>query len=121
MMQEITHEPPKMWGPSIVGFGTSHYRYESGREGDMPVIGFSPRKGSLVLYLGAVIHDAALTARLGKHKTGKGCLYINRLDDVDRGMLRKLVAKAVAPARRAPTTRKAAARKTTRSTPRARA
>jgi hypothetical protein len=95
MMQEIVGEPPKMWGPTIVGFGTVHYKYESGREGDICLTGFSPRSGSLVVYLGSVIHDEKLMAKLGKHKVGKGCLYINKLDDVDRGVLKKLIAAGV--------------------------
>lgn len=95
MMQEIVGEPPKMWGSTIVGFGKVHYKYESGREGDICLTGFSPRSGSLVLYLGPVIEDRKLMAKLGKHKTGKGCLYINKLDDVDRAVLRKLIEAAV--------------------------
>jgi hypothetical protein len=95
MMRAITGEPPKMWGPSIVGFGTCHYVYESGREGDICLTGFSPRKPSLVLYVGAALQDKALMSRLGKYKTGKGCLYIKKLDDVDRKVLRELVTRAV--------------------------
>jgi len=95
MMRDITGEPPKMWGTSIVGFGTRHYVYESGREGDMCRIGFSPRKPSLVLYIGEALQDTAIMSKLGKHTTGKGCLYIKRLDDIDRSMLRTLIAKAV--------------------------
>jgi hypothetical protein len=100
MMQEIVGEPPKMWGPTIVGFGTVHYKYESGREGDVCLTGFSPRSGGLVVYLGPVIQDKKLMAKLGKHKIGKGCLYINKLDDVDRGLLRKLIARAVVDSRK---------------------
>jgi len=96
MMQDVVGEPPKMWGPSIVGFGTVHYRYESGREGDICMMGFSPRAGSLVLYIGETLQDNKLMAKLGKHKTGKGCLYINKLDDVDRGVLRKVIERSVA-------------------------
>ena len=86
-------EKPVMWGPSIIGFGTHHYRYESGHEGDSPRVGFSPRKAKLVCYLkldsvGAV----PLLARLGKHGTGKGCLYINKLSDIDLSVLEELVA-----------------------------
>jgi hypothetical protein len=93
MMGEITGEPPKMWGPTIIGFGEYRYRYESGREGDWFLCGFSPRKASLSLYImgGFEGHDD-LMARLGKHKTGKSCLYINKLDDVDLEVLRELVA-----------------------------
>ncbi|HVY65607.1 MAG TPA: DUF1801 domain-containing protein [Gammaproteobacteria bacterium] len=100
MMRDIVGEPPKMWGPTIVGFGTLHYRYASGREGDICLTGFSPRASGLVLYLGPVIEDAKLMAKLGRHKTGKGCLYINKLDDVDRTVLRRLIRKAVTDARR---------------------
>ena len=84
-----------MWGPAIVGFGTCHYKYASGREGDMPVTGFSPRAANLTLYLGARLQDARLLAKLGKHKTGKGCLYIKRLDDINRDVLRDLITASV--------------------------
>jgi hypothetical protein len=100
MMQSITGEPPKMWGPSIVGFGTYHYVYESGREGDICLTGFSPRSGALVVYLGLGLENDKLMAKLGKHKRGKGCLYINKLDDVDRGVLRKLVEHSIAQVRK---------------------
>ena len=100
LMKKITGEPPKMWGPSIVGFGKYHYKYDSGREGDMLLTGFSPRKTSLVLYLGSTIHDKALMAKLGKYKTGTGCLYIKRLDDIDRGVLRELITQSVAAMRK---------------------
>jgi len=96
MMQDITGAPPKMWGPSIVGFGSVHYVYESGREGDICLTGFSPRAGALVVYLGPGIENAKLMAKLGKHKRSKGCLYINKLDDVDRGILRKLIEHSIA-------------------------
>ena len=96
LMQKATRKPPVMWGASIVGFGTHKYKYESGREGEICLIGFSPRKPSLVLYLGAVIQDKEFMARLGKHKVGKGCLYIKRLDDVDRKVLKELISKSVA-------------------------
>ena len=102
MMREVTGEPPKMWGSSIVGFGTHHYVYESGREGDICLMGFSPRKPSLVLYIGEALQDTAIMSKLGKYKTGKGCLYIKKLDDVDRNVLRALVAKAVRDAKARP-------------------
>jgi len=102
MMREVTGEPPKMWGASIVGFGTHHYVYESGREGDICLTGFSPRKPSLVLYIGEALQDTAIMSKLGKYKTGKGCLYIKKLDDVDRNVLRALVAKAVRDAKARP-------------------
>jgi len=97
LMQSATGEKPKMWGPSIVGFGTHHYKYESGREGDMPLVGFSPRKAAAVLYGVTGSSDSeALLAKLGKHTTGKGCLYIKKLTDVDRKVLEALVVKSVA-------------------------
>lgn len=86
-------EKPVMWGPSIIGFGTYHYRYESGHEGDSPRVGFSPRKAKLVCYLKLdSVGAAPLLARLGKHGTGKGCLYINKLSDIDLRVLEELVA-----------------------------
>ena len=94
MMRKVTGEKAKMWGPSIIGFGTHHYVYESGREGDMPVIGFSPRKPALVLY--GLRGSADMLPRLGKHTTGKGCLYIKKLADVDVKVLEEMMAKAVA-------------------------
>lgn len=95
MMQDVTGAPPKMWGPSIVGFGSYRYVYESGREGEICLTGFSPRSGALVVYLGPGIENEKLMAKLGKHKRSKGCLYINKLDDVDRGVLRKLIEHSV--------------------------
>jgi hypothetical protein len=95
MMRKITGEPPRMWGTSIVGFGTCHYVYESGREGDICLVGFSARKPSLVLYVGEVLQDSSVMSRLGKHKRGKGCLYIKTLEDVDREVLRELISKSV--------------------------
>ena len=95
MMARITGEPATMWGPSIIGFGTHHYRYESGREGDICRIGFSPRKAQLVFYVGAGSGRLdPLLAKLGKHSTGKGCLYIRKLADVDQAVLEALIAKA---------------------------
>ena len=92
MMQKATGEEPKMWGDAIVGFGSEHYKYESGREGDMPLIGFSPRKQNLALYI-LTGHDgeAELLGKLGKFKTGKVCLYINRLADVNQGVLEEMI------------------------------
>lgn len=95
MMQDITGQPPKMWGPSIVGFDQYHYKYESGREGDSPLTGFAPRKDGLVLYLGPGLDNRSLMTKLGKHKAGKGCLYVKRLGDVDRGVLRDLIRASV--------------------------
>jgi hypothetical protein len=97
LMQNAFGERPRMWGPSIIGFGSCHYKYESGREGDMPVIAFSPRKAATVLY--GVIGFAkapVLLAKLGKHSTGKGCLYIKALADVDRHTLKALIVKSLA-------------------------
>jgi hypothetical protein len=97
LMQRATGEKPKMWGPSIVGFGSYHYKYESGREGDMPVVGFSPRKTALVLYGATGCAEAeALLPQLGRHTTGKGCLYVKKLDDIDRTVLESLVGKSAA-------------------------
>jgi hypothetical protein len=86
-----------MWGPSIIGFGTYHYIYDSGREGDMPLVGFSPRKPAIVLYNVRASHDVeALLAKLGKHTTGKGCLYVKKLADVDPVVLEAMVVNSVA-------------------------
>ena len=94
MMQKITGEQAVMWG-SIVGFGSYHYKYESGREGDMPLIGFSPRKQSMTVYIMPGFDDYEdLLGELGKHKTGKACLYINKLADVDADVLRKLIKRS---------------------------
>src|SRR6202030_2544258 len=96
LMQSASGEKPKMWGPSIIGFGSYHYKYESGREGDMPLIGFSPRKVANVLYGMSGSNDSkALLAKLGKHSTGKGCLYIKKLADVDQNVLQAMASKAV--------------------------
>jgi len=95
MMREVTGEEPRMWGPSIVGFGSYRYRYESGREGDWFPVGFSPRKSSLVVYImSGFPRHAELMERLGKHRTGKSCLYINKLEDVDLNVLRELVRRS---------------------------
>lgn len=97
MMERITGEPPQMWGPSIIGFGSYHYRYDSGHEGTMCRLGFSPRKAQLVLYIltGDPQQEGQL-ARLGKHKTGKSCLYINKLADVDMAVLETMTRDALA-------------------------
>ena len=97
LMQKASGEEPRMWGPSIIGFGSYHYKYESGREGDMPLVGFSPRKAAAVLYGVTGFGDSeALLAKLGKHTTGKGCLYIKKLADVDQKVLKALIVKSVA-------------------------
>jgi hypothetical protein len=94
MMQKATKAEPKMWGPSIVGFGEYHYVYASGREGDWFVAGFSPRAQNLTLYMMGGF-DQGLLKKLGKYKTGKGCLYIKKLEDVDEKILRELIEKSV--------------------------
>jgi len=95
LMREATQEEPVMWGDSIVGFGSYHYRYASGREGDWFLTGFSPRKQNLTLYVMAGFDEYDdLLAKLGKHKTGKSCLYLNKLADVDQEVLRELVSKS---------------------------
>lgn len=97
LMQRSSGERPTMWGASIIGCGSYHYRYESGREGDMPLIGFSPRKAANVLYGMMDSADAeVLLGKLGKHTTGKGCLYIKRLADVNTAVLEMLMRSAVA-------------------------
>lgn len=96
MMAEATQRPPVMWGPSIVGFGKYHYKYESGREGDSMIIGFSPRKSDLTLYGLATGTAPELIAKLGKHKAGKDCLYIKKLSDIDIPTLRALMERGVA-------------------------
>lgn len=96
LMHAATGEKPKMWGPSIIGFGSYHYKHESGREGDMPLIGFSPRKAATALYnMTGFSNSEALRARLGEHTTGKGCLYIKKLADIDQKVLETLVGKSV--------------------------
>ena len=96
IMKRVTKAPPKMWGASIVGFGSYHYKYASGRAGDWFLAGFSPRKQDLTVYLMAGFEDyPALMAKLGKYKTGKSCLYIKKLPDVDAAVLEKLIAASV--------------------------
>jgi hypothetical protein len=99
MMERLTGEPARMWGPSIIGFGSYHYKYDSGHKGTMCRLGFSPRKAELVLYVlteAGGPEEEALLARLGKHRTGKCCLYIRKLSDVDEAVLEELVAGALA-------------------------
>jgi hypothetical protein len=96
LMKQATRSEPRMWGPSIVGFGSYHYRYASGREGDWMLTGFSPRKRDLTLYIMTGFDQAGeLLARLGKHSTGKSCLYIKRLADVDLPTLEKLIQRSI--------------------------
>jgi hypothetical protein len=95
-MERLSGEPPVMWGSSIVGFGRYHYKYDSGREGDMARVSFSPRAKELVLYLmGGFPRHQELMDRLGKYRTGQSCLYIKSLDDVDRGVLEQLIVEAL--------------------------
>jgi hypothetical protein len=96
IMKGVTGFDAKMWGPSIIGFGTYHYKYESGREGDMPLVAFSPRKPAIVLYLatGADKKEEFLK-KLGKHKTSKGCIYIKKLEDIDVNVLKEMVKTSV--------------------------
>ena len=98
IMKAATKEEPRMWGPSIIGFGSTHLKYASGRELDWMVIGFSPRKQNLTLYLslGSMEYYGNLLQKLGKYKTGKGCLYIKTLKDVDTQVLRELINRCVA-------------------------
>lgn len=101
LMQRITGQPPRMWGPNIIGFGKYHYRYESGHEGDSCLAGFSPRKAEFSVYLNGTYHPGidvprdALLKTLGKHRMGKGCLYVKRLDGLDLAVLEKLVRLSV--------------------------
>lgn len=96
IMKRVTGEEPTMWGPSIVGFGRYRYKYESGREGEWMITGFSPRKNDLTLYIMRGFDEfEGLMERLGKYKTGKSCLYIKKLEDVDVAVLRKLVEHSV--------------------------
>jgi hypothetical protein len=96
IMQDVTGMEPAMWGDSIVGFGSYRYKYASGREGEWPLVGFSPRKQSLTLYIMSGFDQyESLLAELGKYKTGKSCLYINKLEDVDRKTLQTLIKQSV--------------------------
>ena len=96
IMKKAAKSEPRMWGSSIVGFGSYHYKYQSGREADWFVVGFAPRKQDLTLYIMAGYDRfPAILARLGKYKTGKSCLYIRRLADVDQGVLEELVSASV--------------------------
>lgn len=97
LMKEVTGQEPKMWGDSIVGFGNYHYKYATGREGDWFVTGFSPRKQNLTLYIMSGFDEYDdLLKKLGKYKTGKACLYVNKLEDVDVSVMKELIQKSVA-------------------------
>ncbi|CAL1691494.1 hypothetical protein MMB232_01635 [Brevundimonas subvibrioides] len=96
LLSQATGLAPTMWGPSIIGFGRYHYRYDSGHEGDAPLVAFAPRKANLVFYM-AAYEDARVDflARLGKHKSGKGCIYVNRLSDIDADVLAEMALWSV--------------------------
>jgi hypothetical protein len=96
IMKKVTGEKPKMWGPSIIGFGKYHYKYESGHEGEMCLVGFSPRAGKISLYVKAGSEKAVpLLDKLGKHKAAKGCVYIKKVEDINVSVLEKMIALAV--------------------------
>jgi hypothetical protein len=95
LMKKITKKEPKMWGPAMIGFGNYHYKYESGREGDWFITGFSPRKQNLTIYIMAGFSQYdELMKKLGKYKTGSSCLYVKRLDDIDQSVLKKLIEES---------------------------
>ena len=97
LFEEISGEPPKMWGPSIIGFGSYHYRYASGHEGDAPRLGFSPRKAQTVVYvMSGFKGQEEMIARIGKVKTSVSCMYVNRLDQIDMGVLREMAVASLA-------------------------
>lgn len=97
LFEQISGEPATMWGPSIIGFGTYHYRYASGHEGDAPRLGFSPRKAQTVLYvMSGAEGQADMIARLGKVKSSVSCIYVNRLDQIDMGVLREMAEASLA-------------------------
>ena len=101
LMKRVTGKPPKMWGPSIIGFDTYHYVYESGREGDICLVGFSPRSTGLVLYvLNKFTGQEALLKKLGKHKASGSCLHVKKLEDVDMKVLEEMVERCVAQTRK---------------------
>jgi hypothetical protein len=100
LFRELTGQPAKMWGPSIVGFGSYHYVYPSGREGDAPLVGFSPRKPKLVLYITSCLDDEKWKAEIAKLGVGSGCIYVKTLDDIDRGVLKKVAKASIAALRK---------------------
>ena len=96
LLQEITDEEPKMWGPSIIGFGNYHYKYKSGHEGDAPVLGFSPRKSAFSLYIYSDTEKSqSLLGKFGKFKMGKACIYVNKLADINIPVLRELCIESI--------------------------
>lgn len=93
IMQEVTHFEPKMWGPSIIGFGSYHYKYASGHEGDAPLVGFSPRKAAISLYINVPTENRdELLSKLGKHKASKGCIYVKKLADINIEVLKNMIS-----------------------------
>ena len=96
LMERVTGEPATMWGPSIIGFGSYHYRYDSGHEGDLCKVGFSPRSANLVFYVGGFDGYDALLAKLGKHKKSKACLYVTKLADIDMAVLEEIIRETLA-------------------------
>lgn len=97
IFEETSGYPAKMWGPSIIGFGSYHYVYASGHEGDAPLVGFSPRKAKITLYFATGDDERTqLLEKLGKHTSGKGCVYINKTDDVDISVLKQLITQSIA-------------------------
>lgn len=97
LFTKVTGFQPKMWGPTIIGFGTYHYKYASGHEGDAPLAGFSPRKDSIVLYIAPELKSREmLLSKLGKHKSGKACVYIKKLEDVDLSVIEQLITQSIA-------------------------
>jgi hypothetical protein len=95
IMKEQSGFEPKMWGPAIVGFGSYHYKYESGHEGDAPLVGFSPRKAEFVLYIPNFETKEELLKKFGKHKTGKACVYVKKLEDIDIEILKKMITNSI--------------------------
>lgn len=96
LMQDATGDQPKMWGDSIIGFGTYHFKYASGREGDWMRIGLSPRKGKISLYLMCEVeYQKEILDRIGKYKTGKSCFYINKMSDINKDVLKELIQSAI--------------------------
>jgi len=97
IMEKQSGHPAKMWGPGIVGFGSCHYKYDSGREGDMPMIAFSPRKAAITLYLSIDFPaKETLLQKFGKHDTGKGCIYLKKLSDINLDILNEMIVASIA-------------------------
>jgi hypothetical protein len=95
LLEKHTGLEPKMWGPSIIGFGSYHYKYESGHEGDAPLVGLSPRANAISLYLSNVMEKEDLLKKFGKHKTGKGCIYIQKIEDIDTTVLIQMAKNSI--------------------------